>query len=508
MIDVDTRIATVTVLEDRAQIVREATVHLPAGVSTVVLTEVAPVVSDKSLRVEVDGVAVPDVRIVRSARIARADKPEALAAVQAELRRLDAETLAHTDRVESLAEEGDRFSKALKQFLQDAVDDTAWGAPDAEGWALELARLQAYGARMKREEVEADAAYEQVAERMSDLRAQEAALLTPASTVGAAVHATVSRPAEGAVTLRVHYVVPGACWRPRHTAALEGDTLRWQTLGCVWQHTGEDWSGARVLLSTQRASLGAEPPKLVEDRLYVQPKQEQVVVGERDEVVQTTGDGVDLAVADGLPGIDDGGEVRTLEVAGTVDIVSDGRPNLLPLFDFSSPAEVALVAMPELATHAIWRCRTTNRASVPILAGPVELVRDGGRVGRTTVLFIAPGERLSLGFGPDPAVRIHRRAASEAQESSALSRWLGTKHRVTLKLSNLAGDARRLEITERVPVSEVPQVEIEVDATATSEGRRPDDDGMVTWKVTLDGRDTRELTLAYTVSRRKGVVGL
>ena len=163
-----------------------------------------------------------------------------------------------------------------------------------------------------------------------------------------------------------------------------------------------DWTDAELRLSTQRASLGAEPPLLGEDLLCTQPKQQQVVVEARDQAIQTTGLGSGIAEADGLPGIDDGGEVRTLVVAGTPAVPSDGRPHRLPLGSFSSDAERTLVTMPERARAVIHRVRATNEGSSPLLAGPVELVVDGGRVGRSTLLYVASGERFEFGMGPDP----------------------------------------------------------------------------------------------------------
>jgi len=55
------------------------------------------------------------------------------------------------------------------------------------------------------------------------------------------------------------------------------------------------------------------------------------------------------------------------------------------------------------------------------LAGPVDLIRENGFVGRTSVLFIAAGERFELGWGPDAELRVKRHSESKQEKSRRLS---------------------------------------------------------------------------------------
>jgi hypothetical protein len=59
-------IALVVVFEDRARVVRRATVELAAGTHRLVIAGVAPVLADKSLVARAPGAAVHDVRAVRA----------------------------------------------------------------------------------------------------------------------------------------------------------------------------------------------------------------------------------------------------------------------------------------------------------------------------------------------------------------------------------------------------------------------------------------------------------
>ena len=162
-----------------------------------------------------------------------------------------------------------------------------------------------------------------------------------------------------------------------------------------------------------------------------------------------------------LPGIDDGGEALELRGQTRVSIPADGRPHRVPIDGFASPAEVAWVCTPELARAVMVRSRQTNTGSRPLLAGPVDLIRNSGLVGRTSLLFVAPGEKFELGWGPDSALRVWREETQLDEERRTLSSWTRKPRKVTVKLSNLGVAPRRVQIKERVAVSEIEKVEVE-----------------------------------------------
>ena len=58
---------------------------------------------------------------------------------------------------------------------------------------------------------------------------------------------------------------------------------------------------------------------------------------------------------------------------------------------------------------------------------------------------------------------------------------------------------------ERIPVSEVEQVEIELDRHRTTDGALPDPDGIICWERDLAPGATDETELAYELEKRSGV---
>lgn len=169
----------------------------------------------------------------------------------------------------------------------------------------------------------------------------------------------------------------------------------------------------------------------------------------------------------------------------------------------------SLVSYPELAEAVLVRAEQTCGATHPLLAGPVDLVRESGFVGRSKLPLIAPGERFELGFGPDVHLRVSRKTEAVDEEPGLLpSSFIGRAHRVVVHLSNLDDAPRKLTVTERVPVSEIEKVEVVFDEKKTIPRAKPDDDGFVRWSVELAPHTHTTLALRYVVRRHKDVVGL
>jgi hypothetical protein len=79
------------------------------------------------------------------------------------------------------------------------------------------------------------------------------------------------------------------------------------------------------------------------------------------------------------------------------------------------------------------------------------------------------------------------------------------RFKVKLYLANQTAELREVAVTERLPVSEIEQVEILVDEKETDPGFARDAQGLVTWKVSLAPGAERRLRLAFTVKTPSNV---
>jgi uncharacterized protein (TIGR02231 family) len=511
---VDAPVTQVTLLEDRAQVRRSGVVTLTPGQHTLCVKDVAPVLQDLSLRGEGSASAtVVDVRVRRALLVTAEEKPEAAKALERDIEALTESLKVLQEDQALLTQRRERLEAVLERGLSELPEDVSWGV-SAPQWKETLEGLFGKVRALSDEVLGLAQKARELREARERLIAQRQAFDRPDTRFAAWLEADVVVTAGGPVTVTFEYTVPNALWRPMHSARLSSGTLFVESRACVWQHTGEDWTRARLVFSTARSSLGIEPPLLSDDLLAAQKKSDKLVVQARQVAIQKAsvggrgGGGAPAAPATvELPGVDDGGEVRTLEAKGPCTVPSDGRPTIVPLFDFSAPAARKHKAFPELELKVFLTATAPNTSRFPLLAGPVELLLENGFVGWTKVLFVAPGEAFQLSFGPDEALRVAR-AEREKEAESHIDGWKTVSQSVWLYLSNVGDDARTVEVTERMPVSELEQVKVALAAKKSQPRPEVDANGFLSWTVELPPHSQAQVRFVYDVSTAPGVQGL
>ncbi|MBI2378657.1 MAG: mucoidy inhibitor MuiA family protein [Deltaproteobacteria bacterium] len=499
----------VVVMEDRAEATRTGSIDLPKGDVRVRIAGVAPVAADKTVhaRFASASIRVDDVRVSRRAVVAKAERPDAWQKAEAELKAIERRREELLEQRGTALGEVESAHAVAKLALSEIAEDVSHGR--FSGTALaELGPVLDRARAASKRRVELD----QLIETLGMKKAQLIALRARASSAEHDFVASLEIDAyvgqAGPHELSVDYVVPNACWRPEYVARLvDGPpaSISIEALGCVWQRTGEDWKNVELCFSTERPSLGTAPPLLREDMLFAQ-KKSPPVVEVREQRVFTAGLGADAALSDEPLGIDDGGSIVSLVAKVKTDVPSDGRPHRVLIFELMSEADVQLVAMPELAPAVFEKSVQTNTSAFPLLAGPVELVRSSGNVGRSSILYVAPKERFTLGFGPDPELRLSRDVET-IEKSGLLGQSVTATHRVRVRLSNLGDQPKELVVDQRVPVSEIPGVEVHVEDSMTTGGAKADERGFVSFPVRLNPYERRTIELGYTVKRPADLAG-
>jgi uncharacterized protein (TIGR02231 family) len=503
---VSSEILEVVFFEDRAEVKRRERFTLPAGSHKVTVEGLALTVDDPSL---VAGLAASAPARVLAARVHRRTRTHT-AANAAEIEAIEKDLQLARNK-SGAAQRGLLRAQAEQQRLTALEEKWAaavervprGGDAEMQRWrtaheSVETALLRALD-ECDRFTAELTAA--QLDEQRANLRLLEGRQLVPRYEASAEVQLEVF--AEGAnqeLTLELAYRTPLALWRPEHTARLVEKAgsweLVWKTHATVWQRTGEEWRDVHCRFSTARPTSAASPPLLGDDVLFLQRKQEKATIVEaREQTIAAAGLDRGARAVQEMPGVEDGGEPLSFEAPRPVTIPSDGQPFRVELSERRMPCTVDMVVHPERGEAAHVRATATLTGGGPILAGPLRLARGNSMVGRSKIAFIAEGEPFEVGFGVDDGLRVKRRVDEERDTTPVIGtqKW---KRTLKLYLSNLGGEARRLNVVERIPVSEIEDVEIQV---LDPGGAQIDKDGFARFGVELAGNATRELMLVYKV---------
>ncbi|MCC6558037.1 MAG: DUF4139 domain-containing protein [Polyangiaceae bacterium] len=538
----------VTFFEDRAEVVRAAKVNVTPGAQRAAIGGVSAFVDERTVqaRVVAGGAEVAAARVRWRAHREAALGREAIEALEREAR-------AAADRE---AAAGLALARAARREAQAAQLLWKWagslaaaprGARAAEvlaAWRDGLGAIDAAASDALRAAAEARAARAAAEDdrRRAAARLREGSIERP--RFEAVIEVELAAAEAGEVQIEVTYRVACALWRPEHLARLreagsgaEGaprgarpgapdveadaavDLVTWAT---AWQASGEAWDHVTARFSTARPAQRATPPRIADDVLRLRKRsaeeRSRVVVEAREQEIVAAGLDRGARAVDEMPGVDDGGEPVVFEAPHPVSFPSDGRPVRVEVARRALRAELALVLYPEVHAAAHVRATMTlaERAApapapgdrprarpAPLLAGPIRVARGQSLVGRARVDFIGAGEPFELGFGTDDAVRV-RRAVEEERETSSITGSRKLRRRVKVHLSNLSGDPKRLLVTERIPVSEVADVEI---ALGEAPGWSLDaKDGLVRARVDLAPNETRTASFSYEIRASGSVV--
>ena len=501
-------VRTVLLLEDRAQVIRRGTIELAAGSKWLRIDGATPLVADRTLTARLPkGVRLDEIVVHRRWRIGVAEQPPDAAAVTAEVRRLTNLLADQQESMLALSQQRALLDQAVglyldnvNQLLPYATEYPARCEPEFEGLTQQRRQLDRawHDHEQKRDDVQRQMA-------AAELKRNVEQRLDHVLEANFEIALTVTEPGQHAI--EVEYTVPCALWRPIHRATPRDGKVAFECEAAVWQATGEDWNEVELKFSTARPTQRSEPPTLEDDVVRARRKQEKkVAVRVREQKIATTGEGT-AAEDEGLPGVDDGGETRLLDAAVKTSIAADGRMRRVAISNFEVAGEVDRICCSELTPLVHLRSRQANTGRHPILAGPVDIVRDSGYVGRSEIGFVATGEKFALGWGSEDGLRV-RREQQEKRDTTMLTGKQIITRTVELYLSNLDDKPATFTLQERVPVSEIDKVKIAIDAKESKPAATPDAQGVVSWPIKLAPFGTQQVTLAYTITASSDVQGL
>ncbi len=496
------QVSSVVVFPDRAEVTRVQTV--PCSGKALATFESLPPAADPSSFIAVaDGASVESLVAEEKPLASRfSAEREALQKKREALERELAELTDTRARERSLSKLGEGLSavavrRVSRELAEPKPDVRAWkGAFDT---SLDT-RLRAVS------EVAAHSARQRELQRaLESLRAREAWLVASSDRLERRVEVRLAcRSGNARVSLR--YLVGGAGWTPVYEARADEAhrRVRFSTFATVHQATGEDWSGASLVLSTALPRANASPPVLQPLTLRAQERApERKVLVRREEYrehAEAPGAGGSAESEGAVRAASQGLSVQ-LVVPGKAEVPGNGSSVRLLVARTWLEAAFSWRAVPKLHPVFFRVARLVNGGAFPLLPGPVDVFRSSGFIGRQNLERVAQGAPFSLSFGLEESLRIERLVVEEVSRDSG---FLGSHRRFRyayrFKVANQLPRAETVEIAEHIPVSELDDVKVELDSKRTSEGFSLEAaDGIVSWKVKLAPAEQRSLDLAFHV---------
>ncbi len=426
------RISSVMVFPNGAQITRVINVDLPAGKHQLFVKDLPSDLQARSLRIEGAGagpieIGSVDQRVVTEALNSSADNSARELLMQQLQTLLDEKELTN-----SIIQAAELQKKLLNEMalLPSRPIRNEQGSTDVVTQYSNLYNLM--GDKFLETQAKALKAKVQLRDldkRIKNIRAQ---LAEKPNKRKRRTHLTVNVEAEKAGKARfvVHYQIRGASWAPLYDARLataDGDKKAKLDLvrrAVIRQTTSEDWTNVKLRLSTTNPTGRTKAPDLFAWLIDYKKKRRPVPVPmAMQEMDQNYSDnrrlkakksisrssgilGMQAPAKPRMAKVNSGQFQMTFDVANKTTIKRDGTRKKVFLDALSLTPEVKLIAVPKKMQKAFLHASIVNKTGNALIPGSVSLFRDGVYVGQSRLGLVEPDQKLDIGFGVDSKVNV------------------------------------------------------------------------------------------------------
>jgi len=519
-IEAKSRIVQATVYPNRATMIREAVVDIPAGASVVLFQGLPANLLSDSLRAQGQGDSKVRFNALSHTLQTQA---ELIAPRERELTRRMQKVQDQRDEIQArrqaLAAQRAFLEQIGRQAGQRVAEEVSELRLNAEQWTQAASVIGSSLAEILTTDLAHQVSLRELDRTLQRLKAELSRLQTGQRTT-MAVRLPLEADAPVRLTIRLEYQVPGVSWRPVYDARLDTADAELSLVhyGAVRQNTGEDWEDVRLVLSTAQPQRGAGLPDL--KPLWVdlidpaKTRRDQAMVSETAMQSKLVGamDSGNMAMEDSgeqeaagfvAAEIRTGGFVTEYVIPGRVNVPADGTESRVLCGAFATDNRLQVRIKPQLGTEAFLVSRATLLGEAPLLPGPASLFRDGAYIGQTRMPLLRPGQEQDIGFGIDDRIAVTRNILKdERSDPTLLSREHQLERHMVTTIANQGRQDVEITVLETVPAPRHDRIKLDISRSTTQGYDQDVDDvpGQLRWTVTLPAGDETRISLGWILS--------
>ena len=317
----------------------------------------------------------------------------------------------------------------------------------------------------------------------------------------------VSSTTASSVTIDCKYIVNNAGWNPLYNLRSKGITENVQLSynANIYQNTGVDWDDASIIVSTGNPSQNNNRPILnplyagfYQERNYdkdMKSSEEIIVTNMGYLAGKVAGVQVDRAtVSENQLSID-------FNISGKQTILSDGKENLVALKNYDMTTEYIYHTVPKLDKSVFLIARISDWTKYNLIPGKANIFFEGAFVGTSQINPAVTIDSLMISMGLDNSIVVERTPIKEF----ASSKFIGSNKKETfgydLIVKNKKSVPIKIEILDQIPVSQEKGIQVELDEKGTAE--YTSDTGKLIWTLTVPSGQSKKEQFIYSVKYPK-----
>ena len=526
MIETQAKLQGVTVYLNAAELTHQGRVELPAGTSTLVVTNLSPQAQEETVQVAFEREGV---KVLSSQFSVENLSLEELASFNPATQEALADYKALLEKSVTLQVE----KKALEKVVggvsldTDAAVDAVQGNVQKLGDLLQFAYEKHKDYSVKLNKVNDEFQLVELQLQRSRERLQELGIRIGQNYSQGRVILSLQTEASITTGVYVRYLAYNAQWR--HSYEIRGEAaekpLKLVSRASIAQNTGLSWESIKLRLVYSYAQVYQEAPKLMPWTLYAQSQQKisygmggaptrMRAMSASNKVMDTAPmleameRSADEAFEDRALGMNDvEAAAGMLNVAYNINIpyniLSNGRDHQIEIQEIELPAQYSYFAIPKLNSQAYLVATIKDYNQYGLFASEASVVFEKMRSGTTYLTPANQTNELPITLGVEPRIAIERKVVSDKSSDVFLSSNRERVFTYDLLVRNNKKTPVNLTLKDQYPLSSEENVKIELlESSGASINATK---GELLWQLKLEAGEAKTLRLSYKVRYPKNV---
>ncbi|MFR7824238.1 MAG: DUF4139 domain-containing protein [Odoribacter splanchnicus] len=182
-------------------------------------------------------------------------------------------------------------------------------------------------------------------------------------------------------------------------------------------------------------------------------------------------------------------------------ILSDNKPIVAEIGRYELPVSYVYRCTPKIDKDAFLMAQVTDWSKLNLLEGEANIYFEGTFIGKSVLDVNTAGDTLSFSLGRDRQIAVQRTKEHEYTSRKLMGAMQTQTIGWKISVRNDRPQAVDLTLYDQLPVS--ANSSITVTAEEVSGGKVDGDTGIVTWPLTLQPGEQRDLVLRYKVKYPK-----
>ncbi|MCE9501721.1 MAG: mucoidy inhibitor MuiA family protein, partial [Leptospira sp.] len=191
----------------------------------------------------------------------------------------------------------------------------------------------------------------------------------------------------------------------------------------------------------------------------------------------------------------------TFNASETATIPTGKESHRILISRFTSNSSEELAAIPKLSRFVYTTEKIKNKISFPLLPGKANLIKDSGYVGETSIPYFPPGNEFTISYGIENTIRLSYKTENRNDTEGIVTNRKLTNKNVIITIENFDNSQKTINLSDQVPVSDIEEVEIEINRTKTTPGytEKIKNSGILHWVITIPPNSKKEVILNFNI---------